>query len=158
MVHLSTPLPRSEGALLTSQPYDNPLGLVQVHHMPHHNNRPCGPLNLILQHLLNMLRCYIFALIYKQTPSSFMFTKPFDIPIEDVPTSPEETQKYAARKQQAGYPVEGYTDRLTMHQHGLTNTVGTCGTALTPRATHRDINLLLQWPQEWRAGAKRLSG
>ncbi len=69
MVHLSTPLPRSEGASLTSQPYDNPLGLVQVHHMPHHNNRPCGPLNLILQHLLNMLRCYILALIHRQTPS-----------------------------------------------------------------------------------------
>ncbi len=124
MIYSFTPLPRSEGALLTSQPYANPLGLVQVHHMPHRNNRPCGPLNLILQHLLNMLRCYIFALIHKQTPSSFVCTKPFDIPIEDVPTSPEETQKYAARKQQAGYPVEGYTDRLT-------NTVGTCGTALT---------------------------
>ncbi len=67
MVHLSTPLPRSEGALLTSQPYDNPSDLVQIHHMPHHNNRPCAPLNLILQHLLNMLRCYILALIHKQT-------------------------------------------------------------------------------------------
>ncbi len=80
MVHLSTPLPHSEGASLTSQPYDNPLGLVQVHHMPHRNNRPCGPLDLILQHLLNMLRCYILALIHKQTPSSFVCTKPFDIP------------------------------------------------------------------------------
>ena len=79
MVHLSTPLPRSEGASLTSQPYDNPLGLVQVHHMPHRNNRPCGPLDLILQHLLNMLRCYILALIHKHTPSSFVCTKPFDI-------------------------------------------------------------------------------
>ncbi len=80
MVHLSTPLPHSDGASLTSQPYDNPLGLVQVHHMPHRNNRPCGPLDLILQHLLNMLRCYILALIHKQTPSSFVCTKPFDIP------------------------------------------------------------------------------
>ncbi len=131
MIHLSTPLPRSEGASLTSQPYDNLLGLVQVHHMPHHNNRPCGPLDLILQHLLNMLRCYILALIHKQTPSSFVCTKPFDIPIEDVPTSLEETQKDAARKQQTGYLVEGYNDGLTMHQHGYTNTVGTCGTALT---------------------------
>ncbi len=80
MIHSFTPLPRSEGASLTSQPYDNPLGLVQVHHMPHHNNRPCGPLDLILQHLLNMLQCYILALIHKQTPSSFVCAKPFDIP------------------------------------------------------------------------------
>ena len=41
-----------------------------------------------------------------------------------MPTSPEKTQKYAARKQQTNYLVEGYTD-------GLTNTVGTYGTALT---------------------------
>ncbi len=126
MVHLSTPLPHSEGALLTSQPYDNPLGLVQVHHMPHHNNRPCGPLNLILQHLLNMLRCYILALIHKQTPSSFVFTKPFDIPQQPCWWP----QAYNHR---TPYRQQNYTRRTQSKTMSMTN----CTTAHNALASRR---------------------
>ncbi len=39
--------------------------------------------------------------------------------------------KQSLHSHQTGYLVEGYTDVLAMHQHGLTNTVASCGTALT---------------------------
>ena len=39
--------------------------------------------------------------------------------------------KGAITRKQVAYLVEGYTDVLMMHQHGYTNCVGTCGTALT---------------------------
>jgi DNA primase len=37
----------------------------------------------------------------------------------------------AIRSKEKAYIVEGYTDVLTMHQEGFTNTVATCGTAFT---------------------------
>jgi DNA primase len=39
--------------------------------------------------------------------------------------------KQSARKNEAVYVVEGYFDAIALYQHGIQNTVATCGTALT---------------------------
>mgnify|MGYP000157909528 CR=1 FL=1 len=38
----------------------------------------------------------------------------------------------AIQKEKLAYLVEGYTDVIALHRHGYINSVGTCGTALTP--------------------------
>jgi len=51
--------------------------------------------------------------------------------------------KDAIRKQDAALVVEGYFDCLALHKHGFTNSVATCGTALT--AGH--VRMLLRYTQ-----------
>ena len=52
--------------------------------------------------------------------------------------------KQAIRKQQEALLVEGYTDVLSLYQHGIENIVATSGTALTPE----QIKLLMRYTRQ----------
>jgi len=63
----------------------------------------------------------------------------------------------AIRKQGYANLVEGYTDVISFHQAGQTNTVGTCGTSLTNEQCHllkRYTNKVVLFPDPDAAGAK----